>query len=87
MKNARLNEAQARIKITRTNINNPRYADNTTLMAENESHLVMSNFLQPHVLYSPGQNTGVDSLSLLQGIFQPRDSTQVSRIAGRFFTS
>ena len=29
----------------------------------------MSNSLQPHGLYSPGQNTGVDSLSLLQGIF------------------
>ena len=39
--------------------------------------------------YSPwnsqGQNTGVGSLSLLQGISQPRDRTQVSCIAGRFF--
>ena len=39
------------------------------------------------VLNSPGQNTGVGSLSLLQGIFQPRDWTQVSCFAGRFFTS
>ena len=31
---------------------------------------------------SPGQNTGVVSRSLLQGIFQPRAHTQVSRIAG-----
>ena len=30
---------------------------------------VTSNSLRPHGLYSPGQNTGVDSLSLLQGIF------------------
>ena len=36
---------------------------------------------------SPGQNSGVGSLSLLQGIFQPRDRTQVSCIAGGFFTS
>ena len=35
----------------------------------------------------PGQNTGVGSLSLLQGIFQPRDQTQVSCIAGGFFTN
>ena len=36
---------------------------------------------------SPGQNTGVGSLSLLQGSSQPRDQTQVSYIAGEFFTS
>ena len=36
MKNAGLEEAQAGIKIARRNINNLRYADDTTLMAENE---------------------------------------------------
>ena len=36
MWNARLDEAQAGIKISRRNINNLRYADDTTLMAENE---------------------------------------------------
>ena len=36
MQNARLDEAQARIKIARRNINNLRYADDTTLMAESE---------------------------------------------------
>ena len=36
MGNARLDEAQARIKITRRNISNLRYADDTTLMAERE---------------------------------------------------
>ena len=36
---------------------------------------------------SPSKNTGVGSLSLLQGIFPTRDQTQVSRIAGGFFTS
>ena len=36
MRNAGLEEAQARIKITGRNINNLRYADDTTLMAESE---------------------------------------------------
>ena len=39
MRNAGLNEAQAGIKVTRRNINNLRYADDTTLMAENEEEL------------------------------------------------
>ena len=46
---------------------------------------VVSNSLRPRGLYSPWnspeQNTGVGSLSLLQGISQPRDQTHVSRIA------
>ena len=36
MRNAGLEETQAGIKIARRNINNLRYADNTTLMAESE---------------------------------------------------
>ena len=39
MRNARLVEAQAGIKIAGRNINNLRYADDTTLMAENEEEL------------------------------------------------
>ena len=39
MRNAGLQEAQARIKISRRNINNLRYADDTTLMAESEEKL------------------------------------------------
>ena len=39
MRNAGLQEAQAGIKITRRNINNFRYADDTTLMAESEVEL------------------------------------------------
>ena len=39
MQNARLNEAQARIKIAGRNINNLRYADDTTLMAESKEEL------------------------------------------------
>ena len=36
MRNAGLDEAQARIKIAKRNINNLRYADDTTLMAESK---------------------------------------------------
>ena len=58
---------------------------------ECESRSVMSDSSQPRGLYSPwnspGQNTGVGSLSLLQGIFSTQGSTQVSRIAGSFLTS
>ena len=39
MRNAGLEEAQAGIKIVRRSINNLRYADNTTLMAESEEEL------------------------------------------------
>ena len=39
MWNAGLDEAQAWLKIARRNINNPRYADDTTLMAESEEEL------------------------------------------------
>ena len=59
MQNAGLDEALARIKIARRNINNLRYADDTTRMAENKeelksllssvqfSRLVMSDSLRP----------------------------------------
>ena len=43
MRNAGLDEAQARIKIAGRNINNLRYADDTTLMAESEE--VLKNLL------------------------------------------
>ena len=39
MRNARLEEAQAGIRIARRNVNNLRYADDTTLMAESEEEL------------------------------------------------
>ena len=45
---------------------------NATVESENESRSVVPDSLRPHGLYSPwnspGQNTGVGSLSLLQGI-------------------
>jgi len=39
MQNARLNESQMRVRIARRNINNVRYADDTTLIAESEEEL------------------------------------------------
>ena len=39
MRNAGLEEAQAGIKVARRNVNNLRYADDTTLMAESEEEL------------------------------------------------
>ena len=39
MWNAGMDEAQAEIKIAERNINNPRYAEDTTLMAESEEEL------------------------------------------------
>ena len=39
MRNTRLDEAQAGIKIAERNINNLRYADDTTLMAESEKDI------------------------------------------------
>ena len=39
MHNARLNDSQAGIKIARRNLNNFRYTDDTTLMAESEDEL------------------------------------------------
>ena len=59
--------------------------------SKNESHSVISDSLWPYGLNSPwnspSHNTGVGSLFLLQGIFKPRDRTQVSQVAGGFFTS
>ena len=52
----------------------------TCLHVDGESCSVMSNSLRPHGLYSPwnspGQNTGVGSLSLLQGIFPTQELNQ-----------
>ena len=42
MKNTRLDETEAEIKIARRNIKNLRYADDTTLMAESEEELIKS---------------------------------------------
>ena len=61
MRNAGLEEAQAGIKIARRNINNLRYADNTTVMVESEEELKSllmkvkeesENFQKPKIMTS-----------------------------------
>ena len=51
-----------------------------TALSESESRPVVSDSLRPHGLHSPwnspGQNTGVGSLSLLQGIFPTQESNR-----------
>ena len=58
---------------------------------KNESSSVMSESLRSHGLYSPwnspGQNSGVGSVPFSRESSQHRDQTQVSCIAGGFFTS
>ena len=58
---------------------------------KSESLSVMSDSLWPHGLYSPwdspGQNTGVGSLSFLQGIFPTQGLNPASCMAVEFFTS
>ena len=54
-RNAALEEAQAGIKIAGTNINNLRYADDTTLMAERDAR-VTAGPKRPHLSVCPGPN-------------------------------
>ena len=60
-------------------------------VSDSENRSVVSDSLRLCRLYSPwnspGQNTGVGSLSLLEDIIPTSDWTQVSHIAGGFFTS
>ena len=69
-----MEESQQEIQVIRFKIQ--------VLRETSESHSVKSDSLLPQGLYSPwnspGQNTGVGSLSLLQGISQPRYQTQGS---------
>ena len=57
MWNAGLDESQGRIKIARRNINNLRYADDTTLMAESEEEL-------KHLLLKVKEENGKAGLKL-----------------------
>ena len=98
MWNAGLDEAQAGIKIAGRNINNLRYADDTTLMAESEE---LKSLLMKVKVLSDSCNLmdyivhGIPHARILEwvafpfsrGSSQPRDQTQVCHIAGRFFTS
>ena len=96
MKNARLDESQVGVKIAGRNINNLRYADDTTLMVESESEVAQScPILCDPVDCSPSSSSvhGIlqarilvwVAISFSRGCSRPRDQTQVSCIAGRRF--
>ena len=58
MRNVGLDEAQARIKIVGRNMNNPRYADDTTLMAESEEDL-KSLLMKVFLLFQESEKVGL----------------------------
>ena len=65
MKNARLNEAQAGIKIAGRNINNFRYADNTTVTAESEEELKSLLMKVKEVSEEPGLKLNIKKTKIL----------------------
>ena len=69
MRNTGLDEAQARIKIARRNINNLRYAGDTTLMTESEEEL--KSFLMK--VKEESEKAGFSSVQLLNRV-QPYES-------------
>ena len=64
MRNAGLDEAQAGIKIAGRNINNLRYADDTTLMAESEEELQSHIAFSIQVFYIPSSVQSLSSVGL-----------------------
>ena len=65
MRNAGLEEAQARIKIARRNINNLRYADDTTLMAESEEELKSLLMKVKEVSEKVGLNLNIQKMKIM----------------------
>ena len=90
MQNAWLDKAQAGIRIVGKNINNLTYTDDTSLRAESESQSC-ATFCNPMDYTVPGilQARILEwvAFPFSRGSSQPRDRSQVSCIAGRFFTS
>ena len=75
MRNAGLEEAQAGIKISRRNINNLRYADDTTLMAESEEELGDCSHGIKRRLF-----LGRKVMTILDSIFKSRDITLPTKV-------
>ena len=65
MRNAGLDEAQAGIKIARRNINNLRYADDTTLMAESEEELKSLLMKVKEESEKPGLKLSVQKMKIM----------------------
>ena len=74
MRNAGLKEAQTGIKITRRNINNLSYTDDTTLIAESEEELKRSHEIKRRLFLGRKAMTNLDS------ILKSRDITLPTKI-------
>ena len=68
MRNAGLDEAQAGIKIARRNINNLRYADGTTLMAESEEELKSLPMKVKEESENVGSKLNIQKTKIMYGI-------------------
>ena len=73
MQNTWLDEAQARIKIARTNIDNLKYADDTTLMAESEEEL--KSLLKKEESEKPGLKLNIQKTNTMAS--SPTTSWQI----------
>ena len=77
MQNAGLGEAQAGIKIARRNINNLKYADDTTLMAESEEELKNLLMKLKEESEKAGLKFSIQKTKIMA--FSPIDSWQIDR--------
>ena len=77
MRNARLDKAQAGIKIARRNIHNPRYADNTTLRAESEEALKNLLMKVKEESEEAGLKLNIQKIKIVAS--DPRTSRQIER--------
>ena len=69
MQNARLDEAQAGIKIARRNINNLRYADDTSLMAESKEELKSLSMKLKEESEKPGLRFNIQKMKIMASGF------------------
>ena len=65
MRNARLDEAQGGIKIARRNINNFKYADDTTLMAESQEELTSLLIKVEEENEKPGLKLNIQKIKIM----------------------
>ena len=85
MRNAGLEEAQAGIKITRRNINNLRYADDTTLMAESKEQLKSLLMKMKQGSEKVGLKLNIQKTKIMAS--GPIRSVQISRSCVRLFAT
>ena len=79
MQNAGLDEAQAGIKIAGRNINNLRYADDTTLMAESKEELMSILMKVKEESENPGLKLNIQKTKIIASVLIQFSSVQFSR--------